>query len=361
MLASVTLKKYQSHLDTTLHLHPGVNVILGSSMAGKTAIIRAVRNIAENRPLGLKRRSQFAKPGEPFEIMVKTTEGIEIALTKNEKGAVYRVGTEEFSGFEASIPAEVTQALRLTDLNIQKQLEPFFFICSSPPEVAREINQIMRIERVDDWVSELTSRLNSVNKESSLLSDQIKQHKTELGKIPDLLQLEKDVAEADKIERELVVSSDKLLALGYLYSELAKAELGVSRYGEQLKAETLVAQTESYIKRLEALGQKERLLTELQDAQRLIEKEAEFVDYCAPLIEESEKTVAEIQLLGRQESKLLELHRNLVTALNLQSKYKQQTEMVSKQLVDFMKRIGKCPLCLSALTDAKVKELVERV
>ncbi len=51
-IKKVRIQGFQSHLDSTFTLSPGLNVITGPSDAGKTAIIRALRWLAFNEPQG---------------------------------------------------------------------------------------------------------------------------------------------------------------------------------------------------------------------------------------------------------------------------------------------------------------------
>jgi len=59
MIKYLQIQNFQSHKDSLLEFDPGVNVIVGSSDSGKTAVIRALRWLVWNRPSGdaFRRRS----------------------------------------------------------------------------------------------------------------------------------------------------------------------------------------------------------------------------------------------------------------------------------------------------------------
>src|SRR5665647_764854 len=61
MIKSLEIHNVQSHKDTFLEFDPGVNVIIGSSDSGKTAILRAIKKVVFNRPLGDSFISNWAK------------------------------------------------------------------------------------------------------------------------------------------------------------------------------------------------------------------------------------------------------------------------------------------------------------
>lgn len=51
-IKTVRLQNFQSHKDTTIDLSTGFNILLGESRQGKTAIIRGIRWVLENKPSG---------------------------------------------------------------------------------------------------------------------------------------------------------------------------------------------------------------------------------------------------------------------------------------------------------------------
>ena len=52
VIRGIKLVGFQSHVDTSINLTEGLNVITGPSDSGKTAVIRAVRWVALNEPQG---------------------------------------------------------------------------------------------------------------------------------------------------------------------------------------------------------------------------------------------------------------------------------------------------------------------
>ena len=52
MINTIQINDYQSHRKTELNLSPGINVIVGENDKGKSAILRALNWLVNNRPLG---------------------------------------------------------------------------------------------------------------------------------------------------------------------------------------------------------------------------------------------------------------------------------------------------------------------
>jgi len=59
MIQQLSIANFQSHKDTTLAFDPGLNVIVGPTDCGKTAVIRALRWLIWNRPMGEAFRSTW--------------------------------------------------------------------------------------------------------------------------------------------------------------------------------------------------------------------------------------------------------------------------------------------------------------
>ena len=50
MIKSIHVVGFQSHADSTIEFDPGVNVLIGQSDSGKTAVVRALDWALNNRP-----------------------------------------------------------------------------------------------------------------------------------------------------------------------------------------------------------------------------------------------------------------------------------------------------------------------
>ena len=51
-IKTLELNNFQNHKKSILELHPGINVISGSSRQGKSAVLRSLRLGLENKPSG---------------------------------------------------------------------------------------------------------------------------------------------------------------------------------------------------------------------------------------------------------------------------------------------------------------------
>jgi DNA repair protein SbcC/Rad50 len=193
MIKRVTIKNFQSHQETVLDLTPGANIFIGESQSGKTAIIRAILWVLTNKPSGFGFHSHFAGK-EPTSVTLEMMDGGSVTLTKNSSKAVYKLvlpngKEEEFSGMGQNVPDEVTRFLNMGEVNISKQLELPFLIADSPTEAGKVISRLIHLEKVEDWASEVGSKIRECSGKLKDFSAQLTDMREEVKTFADLPQL----------------------------------------------------------------------------------------------------------------------------------------------------------------------------
>jgi hypothetical protein len=136
------VNNFQSHSDSELEFAEGkVNAIVGPSNAGKSSVIRALELVALNRPDGMTYRKHGTK-----ETRV-TLDGV--ARVRGNTANQYEADGEVYKALRSAVPRQVTDALRLTDINFRKQHEPYFMLGESPGAVARAMNELADLGLID--------------------------------------------------------------------------------------------------------------------------------------------------------------------------------------------------------------------
>lgn len=206
MIHKIDIENFQSHPKTELNLSKGVNVLLGQSDSGKTAIIRALRWLAWNRPGGDAFRSSW---GGETQVKITLDDGKEIIRQKGKEN-VYKHDGKEFKAFGADVPEEVQSALQLNDINLQQQLDRPFLLDNSPGEIAQHFNRVAHLEKIDQsrrnveqWLKELTRTVQSKE-------EQLKEAEESLAEYNYLDKFEVDVEMLENIEKELFNTSSKI-------------------------------------------------------------------------------------------------------------------------------------------------------
>jgi len=146
-----------------MDLSPGVNVIVGPSDCGKTAIIRALRWLAWNRPTGEAFRSDW---GGETRVEVNLNDEIFIARFRDKENGynVGELGTNyDLKAMGADVPDKIRDLLNLDDTNLQQQLDSPFLISASPGEVAAYFNRIAHLEKIDLGLRNLAGSLRKLS------------------------------------------------------------------------------------------------------------------------------------------------------------------------------------------------------
>lgn len=171
-IKSVRLMDFQCHKDSTFDLCDGLNAIIGSSDEGKSSVIRAVRWVVENRPLG----DDFIRHGaKECRVVVTTSDGHVVQRIRSASGNVnqYVVDGGVLTGFGKGVPDEVTDVLRLTILNMQHQHDGVFLLGESPGEVARKLNDLCDMTAIDTATGKVKKQMVETSSNITQLEKQI--------------------------------------------------------------------------------------------------------------------------------------------------------------------------------------------
>ncbi|NLN49875.1 MAG: AAA family ATPase, partial [Clostridiales bacterium] len=114
-IETLRIKNFQTHKDTTLQFCKGLNVLVGESRNGKTAILRMLRWIYYNEPRG----DRFIRSGEEqCEGEVILSDGTSVQRIRNRKGKITCYGLnspgqeeQAFTKYGTEVPLELQQAL----------------------------------------------------------------------------------------------------------------------------------------------------------------------------------------------------------------------------------------------------------
>ena len=169
MIQSLECRNFQAHKHTSVEFSPGINAIIGSSDSGKSSIIRALLWAYNNRPLGDEYVSYWNRTKKDT---VKDETSITIAF---DNGAMTRIKTPIRNGYTINdvelgaigtdVPMEVSALFNITDLNIFNQDDRPFLISESAGEVAKYLNRLVKLDKIDYCLSEIESRKRSKAKD----------------------------------------------------------------------------------------------------------------------------------------------------------------------------------------------------
>ncbi len=199
MINSLKISNFQSHKDTLLQFHKGVNVIVGGSDSGKTAILRALRWLTKNRPNGDDFRSHWG--GESL-VEINTDDKFIITRSKDKEN-LYIINNAKWDeakvlkAFGTKVPEEIQKALNIDDVNLQSQFDSPFLISSTPGEVAGYFNQIAHLERIDSSISYVNSKITTLTSQHKADQASISEFQEQLKQYDYLTKFEIDLEELE--------------------------------------------------------------------------------------------------------------------------------------------------------------------
>lgn len=167
MIEKIQLMGFQSWEDLSLKLHSGVNIIVGETEAGKSAIIRALRWTVFNQPSGESfRRRDSETTSSAIWLENRSGELMIERLRAGSSANQYLINEEEvYSGFGQTVPEDVRDALYLDTINFQFQHDSPFALSMSSAALARMLNHCVNLEGIDHAQIAVNQMLRESNKE----------------------------------------------------------------------------------------------------------------------------------------------------------------------------------------------------
>ena len=206
MIEKLIVNNFQSHKNTKLNFGQGVNVIVGSSNQGKSAILRAFFWALYNRPLGTDDiashwiRNEQGKKGPALTgemaVSIKNSRG-RLTRARNANSNYYLINDDDaLEAVKSDVPEQVKDYFRLSAVNIQQQQDPPFLLSLSSGDVAKFFNQIVRLDVIDRVLSNAETTRRQTNQNIKTVELEIKSFEKELENYKDIDALQE---QADKV------------------------------------------------------------------------------------------------------------------------------------------------------------------
>jgi len=203
MINSLEIYDYQSHKETVLDFCSGVNTIIGKTDSGKSAVIRAIKLVTDNKPPGDSFISKWSDScrvtiykGNTHISRIKTKSKNEYSIFKTEKGE--KEGKiEMYTGFGQDVPEAVKEVLNFDELNIQNQLDQPFLLSQSAGEVARYFNKIVNLEDIDTTKKNIDKTLKNETSRRDLIKEQLEEQEEGIEKVQWVVEAEKEFADIE--------------------------------------------------------------------------------------------------------------------------------------------------------------------
>ncbi|HSH35072.1 AAA family ATPase [Schnuerera sp.] len=240
-IKKVILENFQSHKYTEIELDQYLNVIVGPSDQGKTAIIRGLKWALFNEPSG----DFFIREGETeCSVTVIFNDNSKIKRYRSKNKNVYYLYNNEgkeliLEGFGTKVPQEVINKTSMrkvlldsnqsNSINIGEQLEGPFLLSEKNATRANAIGRLVGVHIIDD-------ALKDTLKDTRNLNIKKKNHEENLGN------LKENLTQYDYLD-ELINKTEKLKIIKkHIYNNQLKLDklVNISKHLNKINGEILL-------------------------------------------------------------------------------------------------------------------------
>lgn len=352
-IKKIELHNFQSHEYTEIEFDRGLNVILGNSDVGKTAILRAIKWALYNEPKG----DYFIRQGEK-EVSVKVTFSngvvVERAKTpsKNSYFLVDSSGNEmRFEGFGIDVPKEITDVTNMykvpldnsnnkTILNIAEQLDGPFLLNEQASLRASAIGRLIGVNYVDDALRNVVRDNKRTNQEIVELRKNKEDLKEQLDEFSYIRDYKEKYEKITKIRNKIKNLQDRLELSSKLKENLDKNKIELE-------------ETSNLVEKFKSLNKLEILIPNLEN---FILKKNNFENYLNKVV----KTDSEIDLINNNLNKLKSLD-DLSLRVSKISENKNSLSIYENLYDKYKKNIRELSEVNNALKNYKNNDEIQRI
>lgn len=358
MIDSLHLTNFQVHKSSHLKFDKGINVIAGSSDAGKSSIIRGLLWLLTNKPSG----ESFRTWGSTGNIIVSASiDGKSVSKTRRSGKNTYSIGGTKYEATGTELFPELLEATRINEYNYQTQHQQYFLLQDSPGKVAEKINQVVGLDIIHRVASFLKSRLSEKKKLSVSISADIESKNKELIDYDNLEEIENLIQEIEDYETTISAVEAEKNTIGLILHRINLNQEKMDELPDYTGIEKTIREIRINIEKYDKIADQMREIKAMVGSIRVKNRKLDTIpDYTGiedtlkairDNISKEEKTIAQKNTLARQVASLGTLYGREADA---EKKLKEATTKHN----ELIKKLGVCPLC-GAKMDAK--KMLEKI
>jgi len=280
-IAKVHIENFQDHDDTTIEFTAGINLITGSSNAGKSAILRAINFCLHNQPSGVE---FISFDEDEARVTLEFSDGTIVQRIKSESRNCYIL--EEpgnvpitFDKVGKTVPPAVHEAMGCPPSDEQHgpvsyadQMLPLFLVTLGPTHLPRAMSELTGISDMEDAAQTLGQRYRTNNRKANESTQRLARYDTQLEEYKGL--------------DELLVSLGEIEAMQIDAAELAQSINNVNdvmtRHADIITRGTKIHEL---IKKSHSIAVLSNDLEPIRAIQATIKKGKRLTDNYGPLLE----------------------------------------------------------------------------
>lgn len=338
-ISKILIENFQIHSKTILNLDKGLNIFWGESDNGKSSIIRSLKWLICNKPLGEVFRQHKSKKTS---VSVKK-KGQLIRRRKSNKINEYKIDNESpHKALRSSVPEDITSALNLSEINIQSQNEVHFLVHESPGKRSRILNEVAGFEVMDKAISQANSEMREVNGKIKWKKEAIKDTQNQLDSLSWLTRANIELNQIEKFEEELTSTSEKCNQLQSILNQIERLQTEKRKLFPDSFSDEL-GKLISYKQKTEELElKKSNLISFLSKLHSTLESKDAIQEID---ITELEKLYISIEKLQNKIFTIDSITQEIIDyELEHVSLYEKSLD-TDQEIKDELKRLGVCPTC----------------
>lgn len=347
-IKTIKIVNFQSHEYSIIDLDRGVNVIVGKTDSGKSAIIRALRWLFFNEPRG----TDFIRNGEDeVKVEILYDDGYIVRRIRNKKVNGYEIEinseVETYYGIGTDVPQEVinitgVKKIKFSEsndpvmINFQNQHDGAFMLNDSPAQKAKSIGYISKVNVIDEAIRKANQYEQSSKQVKRQLDEQLQNNIDELKKYDTL---DDEINKLDILKSKLNELKSKSSHLDNLsnirnnYFEINNSIfLGLNYIAKFNNFDNLIKIFQNLNKKYDGINALENKLLQFRNNNASIEEcntllvKLKNLDNYRRLLIEVEIKINKLQTLNKIYSEILRIN-NIIYETNLNIK---QTESIDQ-------------------------------
>jgi len=351
-LEKLKIQNFQSHKNTELNLHSGINAITGSSDVGKSSITRAIYWVLTNRPTGTAFQSYWAdKDGTEVELQF---DGISVKRIRSKTKNSYQLGKTKFDVVKTDVPEEVSRFLNLSDVNIQNQHDKYFLLQDSAGEVAKKLNSVANLEIID-------FALKEVNSDISQNSGKINDTEVDIYELKDKLNGYRHLDGIEKLLNELTTKIQEQETIKITLCDLQDLIIGIEAVEEDLQnldlwlkievdMQPILDSLNEFISTQTTIESLQKLSQSIERIEQEIDQISEYVK-CEPEIEELLRLISEYRMVSQEIKAINKLCFEIAIVVKSIEQLDGTISDATNDAIAIISENKLCPLCGNEIND----------
>ena len=215
MLERLRLVNFQCHSDLRIVLDPQVTTIVGSSDVGKSAVLRALRWVAENKPSG----DAFVRNGESSCSVSLWLDGRKVIRRKGKATNEMLLDGQAFRAFGSDVPGPIADLFNVGEVNFQAQHDSPFWFSLTAGQVSRELNSVVNLDVIDRTLAGVASSLRRTRAVEEVCRDRLEETTKEIESLDWVPEMLEDFVVLEEMENAVWKMEALILSLQTVVEE----------------------------------------------------------------------------------------------------------------------------------------------